>query len=57
MSLQLEGETIQIIDAHTHMGRRPRRERFEILASCFTPNITWLRNDRSPVCQRGKHHE
>jgi hypothetical protein len=46
MSLQLEGETIQIIDAHTHMGRRPRRERFEILASCFTPNITWLRNDR-----------
>src|SRR5207247_1078096 len=32
MSLQLEGESIEIIDAHTHMGGRPRRERFEISA-------------------------
>jgi hypothetical protein len=26
MSLELEGESIEIIDAHTHMGERKRRE-------------------------------
>ena len=36
MSLQLEGESIEIIDAHTHMGGRPRRERFEISANDST---------------------
>ena len=32
MSITIDGESIEIIDAHTHMGGRPRRERFEISA-------------------------
>ena len=36
MSITIDGESIEIIDAHTHMGGRPRRERFEISAKDST---------------------
>src|SRR6516164_6581636 len=38
MSLQPEGETIQIIDAHIHIGGDPDESGLKILATCFMPN-------------------
>lgn len=29
MSIMIDGEIIEVIDAHTHMGGRRRRQRFE----------------------------
>lgn len=29
MAIEIDGESLEIVDAHIHMGGRPRREKFD----------------------------